>query len=104
MDLHEHRVTSAGVRIKLSAKEFALLEFLMRNPRRLLTRTMISESVWDMNYEASSNVIDVYISSLRRKIHVDGELPHIETVIGCGYRFVDADEVGEASETRRPPA
>lgn len=94
MDLHEHRVTSSGVQLRLSAKEFALLEFLMRNPRRLLTRTMISESVWDMNYEASSNVIDVYISMLRRKIRFDGALPHIETVIGCGYRFVDAAGVG----------
>jgi DNA-binding response OmpR family regulator len=102
MDLHEHRVTASGVRLKLSAKEFALLEFLMRNPRRLLTRTRISESVWDMNYEASSNVIDVYISSLRRKLHVDGELPLIETVIGCGYRFVDADEIGETSAATRP--
>ena len=99
MDLHEHRITSDGALIRLSAKEFALLEFLMRNPRRLLTRTMISESVWDMNYEASSNVIDVYISSLRRKIRFDGALPHIETVIGCGYRFVDGVEVGEAGET-----
>lgn len=104
MDLHEHRVTSGGVRLKLSAKEFALLEFLMRNPRRLLTRTMISESVWDMNYEASSNVIDVYVSSLRRKIDVDGSHRHIETVIGCGYRFVDPDEVGDPAPSRRPPS
>jgi len=101
MDLHEHRVTSGGVRLKLSAKEFALLEFLMRNPRRLLTRTMISESVWDMNYEASSNVIDVYVSSLRRKIDADGSRRHIETVIGSGYRFVDPDEVGEKASSER---
>lgn len=104
MNLHEHRVTLAGARLKLSAKEFALLEFLMRNPRRLMTRTMISESVWDMNYEASSNVIDVYVSSLRRKIDVVGGRPHIETVIGCGYRFVDADEPEQASVLRPPTA
>jgi DNA-binding response OmpR family regulator len=92
MNLPEHRVLLAGVVVKLSAKEFALLEYMMRNPRRLLTRTMISESVWDMNYDANSNVIDVYVSSLRRK--VDNALPrvHIETVIGCGYRFLDPAE------------
>ena len=88
LNLHEHRVTLGGVPLKLSAKEIALLEFLMRNPRKLLTRTMISESVWDMNYEPGSNVIDVYVSSLRRKID-RGHLRHIETVIGSGYRFVE---------------
>jgi two-component system OmpR family response regulator len=62
---------------------------MMRNPRRLLTRTMISESVWDMNYESSSNVIDVYVSSLRRKIDRGAPRARIETVIGSGYRFVD---------------
>lgn len=92
MNLHEHRITIAGVRVKLSAKEFALLEYMLRNPGRLLTRTMISESVWDMNYEANSNVIDVYVSSLRRKIDTDPAHPRIETVIGCGYRFVDDGE------------
>ena len=93
MNLAEHQVSLAGVRIKLSAKEFALLEYMMRNPKKLLTRTMISESVWDMNYEASSNVIDVYVSSLRRKVDRGAKKPHIETVIGSGYRFLlHADE------------
>jgi DNA-binding response OmpR family regulator len=88
LNLHERRVSLGGVLLKLSAKEIALLEYLMRNPRKLLTRTMISESVWDMNYEPGSNVIDVYVSSLRRKID-RGPLRHIETVIGSGYRFVE---------------
>lgn len=92
MNLDEHRVTLHGAQVRLSAKEFALLEYMMRNRRRLLTRTMISESVWDMNYASSSNVIDVYVSSLRRKVDRDPARPRIETVIGCGYRFVDADE------------
>ncbi len=92
MDLHEHRVTAGGVPLKLSAKEFALLEYFMRNPRKLLTRSMISESVWDMNYEPNSNVIDVYVSSLRRKIDRATPGPWIETVIGSGYRFVDHSE------------
>jgi DNA-binding response OmpR family regulator len=92
MDLQEHRVRQGGVEVKLSAKEFALLEYMMRTPGKLLTRTMISESVWDMNYEASSNVIDVYVSSLRRKIDSGSATRHIETVIGSGYRFVEPRE------------
>jgi DNA-binding response OmpR family regulator len=92
MNLQEHRVALGGVALKLSAKEFALLEYMMRNPAKLLTRVMISESVWDMNYEPSSNVIDVYVSSLRRKIDRGPAKPRIETVIGSGYRFVEPRE------------
>ncbi len=88
LNLHERRVSVGGVPVKLSAKEIALLEYLMRNSRKLLTRSMISESVWDMNYEPGSNVIDVYVSSLRRKID-RGSRRHIETVIGSGYRFAE---------------
>lgn len=95
MDLLEHRVSLAGVPVKLSAKEFALLEYMMRNPRKLMTRSMISESVWDMNYESSSNVIDVYVSSLRRKIDRGAPMARIETVIGSGYRFHDHGDKDE---------
>jgi DNA-binding response OmpR family regulator len=102
MDLREHEVTLAGTRVKLTAKEFALLEYMMRNPRRLLTRTMISESVWDMNYESASNVIDVYVSSLRRKVDTDPARPRIETVIGSGYRFVDPDQPAGAVRQAEP--
>jgi DNA-binding response OmpR family regulator len=103
MDLQEHQVTLDGTRVKLSAKEFALLEFMMRNPRKLLSRAMISESVWDMNYESSSNVIDVYVSSLRRKVDRDSQKPRIETVIGSGYRFLDYPEE-KAAPAREAPA
>jgi DNA-binding response OmpR family regulator len=95
LDLHERRATVAGLPVKLSAKEFALLEFFLRNQRKLLTRSMISESVWDMNYEAGSNVIDVYVSTLRRKVDRPSQQSHIETVIGSGYRFVAHDEPGD---------
>jgi DNA-binding response OmpR family regulator len=101
MDLHDHQVTLVGAAVKLSAKEFALLEYMMRNPRKLLTRAMISESVWDMNYEPSSNVIDVYVSTLRRKIDLDPERPRIETMIGRGYRFLDHAE-GQDAPARAP--
>ncbi len=77
--------------IELTAKEYALLEYLLRNPNRVLTRTMISERVW--NYEAFNvaNVIDVYIGHLRRKID-DGEgIKLIHTVRGAGYKLAALD-------------
>ena len=97
LNLLERKVYIADVPVRMSNKEIALLEYLMRNPRKLLSRTMISESVWDMNYEPSSNVIDVYVSSLRRKID-RGSLRHIETVIGSGYRFLADPEIKGLAE------
>ncbi len=94
LDLDQRTAVRAGQKIRLSAKEFALLEYLMRNPDRVLTRQVLSEKVWDINYEPSSNVIDVVISALRRKADRDFETRLIHTVIGAGYRFgVMADEV-----------
>jgi two-component system copper resistance phosphate regulon response regulator CusR len=87
LDLLRRRVTRDGQRIKLSAKEFALLEFLMRNTDRVVDRTTIAQKVWDMNFEPQSNVIDVYISALRRKIDRDFDRTLIHTVVGMGYRF-----------------
>lgn len=95
LNLLERKVYIADVPVRMSHKELALLEYLMRNPRKLLSRTMISESVWDMNYEPGSNVIDVYVSSLRRKID-RGQVRYIETVIGSGYRFL-AEPEGKGS-------
>ena len=89
MKLDEHRVTLADVLVPLTSKEFALLHYMMRNPRKLLTRAMLIESVWDTNYIVGSNVVDVYVSSLRRKVDPDPHRRRIETVIGSGYRFVD---------------
>ncbi len=85
MDLVERKVMRGGVRIKLTAKEFALLEYFLRNPHRVLTRTSIGEHVWDMNFEGDSNVIDVYVSMLRRKVDRDFERRLIHTEIGVGY-------------------
>ncbi len=85
LDLLTRTVTRGGKSIKLTTKEFALLEYFMRNPNRVLTRTSIGEHVWDMNFDSDSNVIDVYVSMLRRKVDkgFDGRLIH--TVIGTGY-------------------
>jgi len=87
LDLSKRSAMRGGVKIKLSPKEFSLLEFLMRNPNRVLPRMTIVEKVWDMNYEPTSNVIDVYISSLRKKIDRDHARPLIHTVVSSGYRF-----------------
>jgi DNA-binding response OmpR family regulator len=93
LDLRKRTAHRAGNRIPLSTREFALLEFLMRNPDRVLERTAIAQKVWDMNYEPTSNVIDVYISTLRKKIDKGYDRPLIHTVVGAGYRF-GLDEQG----------
>jgi DNA-binding response OmpR family regulator len=91
MDLVHRSVHRAGQKIRLTTKEFALLEYLIRNPERVLTRAAIGEHVWDMNFDNDSNVIDVYISMLRRKIDRDFPRPLIHTVIGTGYVLSSTD-------------
>jgi two-component system copper resistance phosphate regulon response regulator CusR len=84
-------VSRAGEPIDLAPKEFSILEYLMRNPGRPLSRTMIVEHVWDMDYDGLTNIVDVYIRHLRSKI--DDPWPHkmIQTVRGIGYML----EAGE---------
>ncbi|HVZ39124.1 MAG TPA: response regulator transcription factor [Candidatus Kapabacteria bacterium] len=85
LDMRSNVVTRGGRRIDLTAREYALLEFLMRNRRRVVSRAEIAERVWETSFDSESNVIDVYISFLRRKI--DKEFPNklIHTVVGMGY-------------------
>ena len=85
LDLITHKVRRGGDEIELTAKEYALLEFLMRNAGTIVTRTMISEHVWDINFETFTNVIDVYINYLRNKIDRDHDEKLIHTVRGRGY-------------------
>lgn len=87
MDLLRRTVTRAEENVKFTAKEFALLEYFMRNQERVLPRTSIMQSVWETDYEPGSNIVDVYISNLRKKLRCDelGEVIH--TLIGTGYRF-----------------
>ena len=92
LDLISRRVRRDGHKIKLSAKEFSLLEFLMRNPDRVVDRITIAQKVWDINFEPSSNVIDVSISSLRKKVDKEFDRPLIHTVVGMGYRFGEPEE------------
>jgi DNA-binding response OmpR family regulator len=83
------RAAQRGPRqIPLTAKEYAVLEVLMRHPGQVLTREHISQHAWDDNYDPFSNVIDVYIGRLRKKIDAPGDAPMVETVRGAGYRLI----------------
>ncbi len=85
LDLATHKVTRSGKEIDMTSKEFALLEYLMRNAGKVVTRTMISEHVWDIDFDTFTNVIDVYISYLRNKIDFGSKKKLIQTVRGRGY-------------------
>jgi DNA-binding response OmpR family regulator len=82
-----HGVSRNGRSIELSPKEYALLEFLLRNPGHPVSRTTIIEQVWHMHSEAITNVVDVYVNYLRRKIDAGSERPLIRTVRGVGYQI-----------------
>jgi DNA-binding response OmpR family regulator len=85
LDPAAHTVTRSGQRVSLSAREFALLEFLMRHPGEVVTRTASLEHVWDYNYDGFSNIVDVYVGYLRRKLERPFGRPFIRTVRGVGY-------------------
>ena len=87
MDLAQHEVRRIGKRIELSPREFSLLELLLRHPNQVLTRTQIVERVWNFDFYSDTNVVDVYIGYLRRKIDRDFAPPLIHTVRGVGYRL-----------------
>jgi len=87
MDLLAHQVTRGGQRIRLSNREFSLLEYFMRNPNRVLRRIAIAQHVCDTAFSGESNVIDVYVGLLRRKLDRDAGRKLIHTVIGRGYYF-----------------
>ena len=87
LDPSTRRVTRDGRPIDLTAKEFALLEYLMRHPGQVLTRTRLIEHVWDFAYEGDSNVVDVYVRYLREKVDRPFGRRSIETVRGVGYRL-----------------
>ncbi len=83
-----HQVERGGKLIDLTAKEFALLEYFMRNPGRLITREMAEDHIWNYDFDGTSNVVDVYIRRLRRKIDDPSPVKLFETVRGAGYRLV----------------
>lgn len=85
LDPVSYKVTRDGREITLTAKEYALLEYLMRNAGSVVTRTMIAEHVWDINFDADTNIIDVYINYLRRKVDDGFGTNLINTIRGRGY-------------------
>ncbi len=87
MDLLKRQVTRGGKSIELHAKEFSLLEQLVRNAGRVLTRTMLLENVWGYHFDVRTNVIDVHISKLRKKIDGGFPSPLLHTVRGAGYKI-----------------
>jgi two-component system OmpR family response regulator len=95
LDPASRKVTRGGTAIDLTAKEFALLEYLLRHPGEALTRTRIIEHVWDFAYDGDSNVVDVYVRYLREKIDRPFGRDSIETVRGTGYRL--REEPADAS-------
>lgn len=95
LNLPRREVRMNGREIEMTAREFNLLEYLTRSPGRVYTRTQILERVWDLHFDPSTNIVDVYIQRLRKKIGCEKD-PLIETVRGVGYR-IRPDAAGEPS-------
>lgn len=87
LDTLTHRATRGERAIELTAREYAILEFLMRHPGQVLSRTQIAEHVWNYDFYSTSNVVDVYIRYLRRKVDEGFDVNLIETVRGVGYKI-----------------
>lgn len=89
VDLDKKTVRRSGMPIDLTAKEFALLEYLIQNKNRTVSRIDIAEKIWDINFETGTNVIDVYVNFLRKKIDKDFTPKLIHTHVGFGYKLID---------------
>lgn len=96
LDRVERRVSRGSRTIDLTSKEFALLEYLMRNAGRRVTRSMIIEHVWNLSFDSSTNLVDVYINYLRRKIDDGFEPKLIQTIRGIGYEMNVKKQVADA--------
>lgn len=90
VNLLTREVVRSGRQIELTAREFALLESLMRSPGRVLTRAQICEQVWDYNFDPGTNLVEVYVQRLRKKVDEGATVKRIETVRGVGYRMKPA--------------
>lgn len=89
LDLHRRTVTRAGHKIALQPREFTLLAELMRNPGRIMTRTMLLERVWDFDFDPKTNIVETHLSRLRSKLNAGFDSDPIETVRGAGYLIRD---------------
>jgi heavy metal response regulator len=101
LDCIRRRVTRSNENIELAPKEFSILEYLMRNRGRPLSRTMIVEHVWDMDYDGLTNIVDVYIRHLRSKIDDKWAMKMIHTVRGIGY-MLDTPEKAAEKQVEQP--
>ncbi len=90
VDLLTREVKAGGQVVELTAREFALLTYLLRSPGRTFTRTQICEHVWNYHFDPGTNLVDVYVQHLRKKLGGEKEQPFIETVRGVGYRIAEA--------------
>lgn len=93
LDPVSRKITREGKTITLTGKEYALLEYLMRNKARVITQSMIIDHVWDMNYDGLSNVVNVYINHLREKIDKGFSQKYIHTIRGVGYKIDENEDV-----------
>lgn len=96
MNTDAKEVNRAGRKIELTAREFRLLEYLLKNKNRVVSRTDILENVWEINHDLGTNVVDVYINYLRNKINQDSSVALIKTVVGMGYTIKDIDSEDQA--------
>ncbi len=92
LDPATRKAKRGDTEVELTVKEYALLEYLLRNPDRVLTRTLIAEHVWDQSFDNETNVVDVYINHLRAKVDKDASKRLIHTVRGVGYVLKDGEE------------
>lgn len=92
VDLMTRAVKRGGEAVELTAREFALLTYLLRAPGRTFSRTQICEHVWNYHFDPGTNLVDVYVQRLRKKLSSDPEQPIIETVRGVGYRISAVEE------------
>jgi DNA-binding response OmpR family regulator len=100
LDLLSKVAWRSGQRIDLAPREWALLELFMRHPDQVLSRAQILGHVWDYSFDTGSNVVDVYVGYLRRKLTMSGLPPMLETVRGAGYRFVATAPAGSPPPTK----
>jgi two-component system copper resistance phosphate regulon response regulator CusR len=94
LDPSTRSASRAGATIVLTTREYALLEYLLRNPRRVVSRAQILAHVWDDNFDPVANAVDVLVGRLRRKIEREGRAPLLHTVRGAGYLLTDRDQSG----------
>ncbi len=87
MDTLSREIWRGERKVDLTTKEYSLLEYFMRHPNVVLTRTMLEENIWDYSFEGVSNIVDVYVRRLRQKLEAEGESGVIDTIRGAGYRL-----------------